>query len=85
VFALIWAERRYDAELPKWARNVYFLAIGPGIALGYWAIMTYRRWLQYRRLGNSGANTSLPRDPVASPTPQTPEVTGGQRQRAGSA
>ncbi len=83
VAALVWAEHRWDAQLPKWAKNVFFLAFGPGIAVGYWAIMTYRRWLKYRQAIKAAPGP----DAVGVPGPTAPdsEGPGRQRQRAGSA
>jgi tellurite resistance protein TerC len=79
VLGLVLAEREFADQLPKWARNVFLLALGPGIAVGYWAIMTYRRWRQFRSTKQAGS----PGRGVSSPA--SIEGLDRQRQRSGSA
>jgi tellurite resistance protein TerC len=91
VAGLIWIEHRWQHHLPDWAnKNVYFLAIGPGIAVAYWSIMTLRRWTHSRKASSGSINAlpdAAPANPEATPPTSTlpsPEGSGGQRQRAGS-
>jgi tellurite resistance protein TerC len=86
VGLLVFAELTWGERFPKLEKNWYFLAIGPGIAVGYWVIMSLRRWNKFRRgnLGKSEA-VALSGNPVGSSAAPANQGLGGQRQRAGSA
>jgi len=81
VGLLYWAEETWGHKFPKLEKNWYFLAIGPGIAVGYWVVMSLRRWFQLRRAPKTQAG------PVASPPENLPakDGTNQQRQPTGSA
>jgi len=87
VGLLVWAEMALGDRFPKFEKNWYFLAIGPGIAVAYWAIMTLRRWYKLRNTPPSVASAAASdaAAPVGSQIEAPSEGSGGQRQRAGSA
>lgn len=86
VALLVVAERTWGHRVPSLEKNWFYLAIGPGIAVGYWVIMSLRRWNKFRR-GHPGKSEAAVDSghPVGSGPVTTQQGTGGQRQRAGSA
>lgn len=81
VGLLFWAEETWGYLVPKLEKNWYFLALGPGIAVGYWVFMSLKRWFQLRRVAKSGIPGS-----VAAPVDGTAGgVQQQQRQSTGSA